>query len=227
MSPDLQSQLLGAIRHGPANLPPDLLEGQRAAQYRALKAYANTINHARHVALEETFPRTRYHMGDETFHAAAIRYLEGDATHRPLRHIGQNFPNLLGTPQARDIARVEWGWLEAHGAADAPALLLERLKGVTPEGLLAAKVRAHPAARMIALEEPRKSWPDVEGQGTHILITRPEASVIMARATRHEAALLTLATRPVDFGLLLERHADAGTTLVKTGALRPLLEIVP
>ena len=79
----------------------------------------------------------------------------------------------------------------------------------------------------MALEDAAASWHDIAGSGTHLLLTRPEAEVLLTRVTRQEAALLSLAARPVPFGTLLSRHADAATTLVKTGALRPLLEIVP
>lgn len=226
MSPDPQTHLLQAIRQGPAFLPDGLLEGARSAQYRALKAHANGIAHAHHVALEDTYPHTRDYLGAEAFHAAATRFLGDDAPARPLRRIGEGFAAMLDEPRARDRARVEWAWLEAHGAADAPALLLERLRGVTPERLIAAKVRAHPAARCVALEDSG-SWPDIGGEGSHLLLTRPEAEVLLARVTRHEAALLSRARTPIPFGVLLSRHADAATTLVRVGALRPLLEIVP
>ncbi|WP_255554286.1 DNA-binding domain-containing protein [Sphingomicrobium clamense] len=228
MSPDLQQQMAAAIRGGPAFLPDTLLAGSRPSQFRALKAYANTISHARHVALEDTYPLTRQHLGDEAFHAAATRFLEGPHPRsHALRLIGDGFPETLDEAAARDLAGIEWAWLESHGAADAPAMLLERLKGVSPEKLVEAKVLIHPTTRIVALEQPGEQlFPDLSGKGTHVLITRPEADVLVNLADSAEAHLLELAATPIAFGRLLARNAEAATHLVRSGALRPLLELV-
>ena len=220
--------MMAAIAHGPAYLPDDLLEGSRAAQYRALKAHANTISHARHVALEDTFPRTRTLMGEEAFHEAASRFLtQSEPVSRSLRLIGEGFAALLADPAARDLAQVEYAWLEAHGAAEAPAMLLERLKGVGPETLVAAKVRLHPAARLVVLSRPMEfSWDEADGNGAAVLITRPDAEVRVSRAGPRAKTLFELARTPVPFGRLLARNAEAATHFVQCGALRPLLELV-
>lgn len=228
MSPNLQQQMADAIQGGPTCLPDDLLAGTRPSQFRALKAYANTISHARFVALEETYPLTRQHLGEEAFHAVATHFLDGPHPRsQALRLIGDGFAEMLDSAAARDLANIEWAWLESHGAADAPAMLLERLKGISPEKLVEAKVLIHPTARIVALEQPSEHlFPDLSGEGTHVLITRPEADVLVNLAGSAEAHLLALAATPIAFGRLLARNAEAATHLVRSGALRPLLELV-
>lgn len=228
MSPDPQTQMLAAISHGPAMLPDDLLDGSRAAQYRALKAYSNTISHARFVALEETFPRTRDLMGREAFHALSAAFLEQpEPVSRPLRLIGEGFADKIPHAATQDLARVEYVWLEAHGAAEAPAVLLERLKGVSPDALVNANVLLHPATRSVALARPDAfTWNDLGGDEPIVLITRPEAQVRVSRVGPHEQALLAMARSPLPFGRLLARNAEAATNLVRAGALTFLLELV-
>ena len=228
MSPDPQTHMFAAITQGPAFLPDDLLEGTRASQYRALKAYANTISHARFVALEDTFPRTRDLMGREAFHALAAAFLDqAEPVSRPLRLIGEGFADTIEDPAAKDLARIEFAWLEAHGAAEAPAVLLERLKGVSPDTLVNANVVLHPATRSVALARPDALiWEGTSGDGPVILITRPEAQVRVTRVGLHEQTLLELARTPLPFGRLLARNAEAATNLVRAGALTFLLELV-
>lgn len=228
MSPSPQAHLLAAIRRGPAFLPQDLLEGSRASQFRALKAHANTISHARFLALEDTYPRTRVLLGDQAFHELASDFLgHSEPISRPLRLIGKGFADTIPEAVARDLARVEYAWLEAHGAAEAPAVLLERLKAVSPDALVNANVLRHPASRSVPLTRPGAfAWDQVEGDEPVVLITRPEAQVLVSRVGVHEQALLDLARAPVTFGDLLARDAQAATTLVRAGALTFQLEIV-
>lgn len=217
-----QRTMMRAIDHGPGALPDGLLVGTRAAQYRALKAHANTISHARIVALEDSYPRTRELLGREEFHAAARGHLDAPETRsRPLRLIGAEFERVLDDPVLRDLARLEWAVLAAHGALDAPALLLGRLKNVAPEALVRAQVARHPATRLVALEAPdRLAWDGLVGDGDHVLVTRPHEKVLLRRIDKHVAQLAEI-DAPLHFGRLLDRDAEAATMLVKAGALSP------
>lgn len=220
--------LRDAIELGPDHVPNGLFAGSQAAIFRGLRAYANTISHARYVAMEETFPKTRIHMGAEAFHLAASRHLhDAAAVQRPLRLIGEGFAALLA-PAAADMADAEWAYLEAHGAEDAPAILLSALADETPERLVAARVALHPATRLLGLRRPAIfAWDGLsEGDATYLLVTRPEQEVLFARVGIDEARLIGLARRTITLGELLEEDAAATTTLITVGALRPVLETI-
>ena len=125
-----QAAIAATLLQGPDHLPAGLFAGEDAAVLRGLRVHANTISHARLVALEETFPRTRAHLGDADFNRLSRIFVEaGGAEGRALSDIGRDFPGWLDDPLAADVARVEWAWLESYHAAEAPPLRLADLAG--------------------------------------------------------------------------------------------------
>ncbi|MCJ7421962.1 putative DNA-binding domain-containing protein [Sphingomicrobium astaxanthinifaciens] len=224
MRPDPQIAFATVLEQGPAALPGGLLAGPRGAQLRGLKAYANTIRHARFVALEDSYARTRAAMGKAAFHAAADAFLATPPPRRrALRAIGAGFAEQLARAHERDLARAEWLFLEAHGAPDTPALDLAAIAGLTPAALLALRATVHPALRLLRLEEPsRFRWEgEAAGAARYLLFTRPEARCRHHFASAGVAALLALLERPRPMAALLERDAAATTLLVEAGGLAP------
>ena len=63
----IQQTMIQALSLGPDHVPEGLFAGGRMAGLRGLKVHANTISHARLVALEETFPRTLARIGHARF----------------------------------------------------------------------------------------------------------------------------------------------------------------
>ena len=107
-----QAAVAATLLHGPQHLPTGLFAGTEAAVLRGLRVHANTISHARLVALEETFPRLREHLGAADFNRLSRAFVEaGGAERRALGDIGAGFADWLGDPLAADIARAEWAWL--------------------------------------------------------------------------------------------------------------------
>lgn len=220
--PDKRAAMKTALDRGPDFVPDDLFDGSRPAQFRALKAYANTISHGRFAALENSFPKTRDAIGKEAFHALAERFLVGEVLARPLRLIGKGFPALLAQDDAvsADLADSEWAMLMAHGAADAPALIPDSIKNESPETLIEISVLRHPATQIVKLRNPSGFSREYPGEGPLLLVTRPDVDVLFARIGEDEAALLAMASEPVKLGRLLEENAAAVTPLINQGALR-------
>lgn len=204
MQPDAQAAMLAAINLGPDYCPPDLFAGDPRSVLAGLKAHANTIAHARHKALEETFPQTRASLGEEAFHAHAQRYLGRPETLAvPIAAIGATFPAELTGP-ASALAQVEWACLQSHGAADAPPLDLQAVRDIGEDALLNIVIAPHPAARRLPGD---------------ILIARPHAEVCVHQLTTQAAGLFDslLTSRP--FADLLAADSAAATQLVQCGAL--------
>ncbi|TVQ94325.1 MAG: DUF2063 domain-containing protein [Chromatiaceae bacterium] len=66
------------------------------------------------------------------------------------------FPPAAGYPLLPDLARLEWLWLRAAQAADAPALTAPALASrlAAPAALLAARPRLHPTVGLLASPYP-------------------------------------------------------------------------
>lgn len=151
----VQQAMMCAIALGPDHVPHDLFTGGRARSLRGLAVHANTISHARLVALEDTFPRTGQLLGEAAFNALSRTFMETGAGGLPLAHIGRRFPEWLAAesqrPGATDLARFEWAWLRCYHAADAAALSLPELAELGPEGIARLVLTRHPASAALDL----------------------------------------------------------------------------
>ena len=215
-----QAAVAATLLHGPRHLPSGLFAGTEADVLRGLRVHANTISHARLVALEETFPRLRDHLGAADFNRLSRAFIEaGGAERCVLADIGAGFADWLDDLLAADIARVEWAWLESYHAADAAALRLVDLAGADETALLATPVRRHPAARIVPLKADTAPRLDPAfALGTvAILITRPDAEVRLFAAHPADAAVLEAAADISPLGnliaLLDEEHPGGGAAI--------------
>jgi hypothetical protein len=208
-----QAAMMRALDHGPDHLPDALFCGNRSRALLGMKVHANTISHARLVALEDSFPRTRALLGHETFNELSRRYLDwpGVAAH-PLAQIGRDFPAFLGATGesvvSADLAAFEWSWLEAYHAAEAPVLTLADLAGIGEEALLDIVLMRHPAARLLHLGSMVRAILGEEVLGLAdadaILLTRPEAQVLVSPAASAMSAAFAQADKPVSICNLLK-----------------------
>lgn len=227
-----QTAIAAALREGPERLPHDLFAGDRVLVLRAMTVHANTISHARLVALEETFPCTRDWLGEADFNRLSRTFLDrGGAKGSAHAQIGAGFPDFLMRESgalAADMARVEWAWLTAYHAADAPALTLADLARQDEASLLALPVRLHPAAMTVTLASDAAPIldPDLPGGTAALLITRPEAEVRLLPTTLATLAMLAVAQKITPLGNLVERLAEhqdgdgaAVVPLIAAGAL--------
>lgn len=207
-----QNAVMQALDHGPAFLPEGLFAGSPERVLAGMKVHANTISHARLVALEETFPRTRENMGHDLFNAHSRLFIQRPGvTAAALAEIGAEFPAYLieagDSAGVADLARFEWRWLTAYHAADAAPLALAALAGLAPEALFEQRLARHPAAcaerfaplvhKLIGGEVPGLAESDA------ILIARPHADVLISPASVLMAELLNAAEIPVTIGNLL------------------------
>jgi hypothetical protein len=189
---DAQTNFIETINNGPDRLDPCLFAGPPDRVLLGLKAHANTISHARIVALEETFPLTRQHLGDRMFNALAREFIETDiARASDINNIGHTFPEMLTDPVTTELARIEWAWLESYHAADAVPLTLADLGGLEEADLLALQVVPHPSTRFLQITSPLASaLNDLAGTcPAAILCIRPSAEVRIVPLEPAEAAV--------------------------------------
>lgn len=217
---DAQAAIATTLLRGPDHLPAGLFAGDAATVLRGLRVHANTISHARLVALEESFPLTRGYLGEAEFNRLSRGFVEeGRAQGRSLADIGAGLPEWLADPLAADLARVEWAWLESYHAADAPALALSDLAGLGEAGLLDLRVKRHPAVRVIALASAAAPLIDaaLAPDTTALLATRPDAEVKLFPLHTAAIAMLDMADEFSPLGNLIahlaELHPEGGTAI--------------
>lgn len=229
---DAQTNFIDTINDGPDRLDPALFAGAVDRVMLGLKAHANTISHARIVALEETFPLTRQHLGDAIFNKIAREHVETAAARvSDPNRIGLHFPDILDDVQTIELAKIEWAWLESYHAAEAVPLTLADLGLFDESSLLALCVARHPAAQLVPVTQPiAEVLAELAGrQPAAILTVRPDAGVRLVALTHVEMAVFEAAHKNVTtLGNLLtiavEQAGEADplgpvVTLIGAGAL--------
>lgn len=214
-----QTAMMRALELGPGELPDGLFACSRTRALMGMKVHANTISHARLVALEDTFPRTRTLLGHDRFNEHSRRFtgLPG-VTARTLAKIGTDFPAFLGDSGepcvAASLALFEWLWLEAYHAPEAAPLALVSLDGMDESALLEIDIAAHPAARIICPDRGvfRLIGEQVPGlaEADAILIARPDAGVLISPATSAMSRVLAPLKFPASIGNLFVGLTEPG-----------------
>jgi hypothetical protein len=115
--PDLQGQMRKAIALGPACVPQGLFAGPLDRVLLGLATHANTISHARLIALEETFPHTRAAMGEQAFNKLCREIIDlGGFSRRPLAELGRDLPHWMAGRniplELITLAEAELLWLD-------------------------------------------------------------------------------------------------------------------
>lgn len=232
---DSQARFVACLQKGPGHFPADLFAESRERALLGLKVHANTISHARLVALEETYPKLYAHMGHEPFHALSRNYVEQDHILAcDINGIAADFATFLGDqgcdPCAIDLARIEWAWLESYRSAEAEPLVLGDIAALGETDLLAFPVAPHPALRLVTLTAPLS--PQLAELGATnppaLMIARPQAQILIHSLTAVEHAIAEKISETATVGNLLQ-HAlelsDEATAmqqimmLIQAGAL--------
>lgn len=216
---ETQARIVEVLQRGPAAFPEGVFTGDPGRALLGLKAHANTISHARLVALEQTYPRTLAHLGHEGFNTLSRAFVEqDDVRQRKMMGIGEGFAGHLRwhafDPLAADLAAVEWAWLESYHAAEATALQLGDLAGHDEAGLLALPILVHPAVRIVAVDGrvvgllPELGL--VDSPVTAILVTRPQETVRLRHLNGAQAAIAAHAEKCATMGNLLQAAIETG-----------------
>jgi hypothetical protein len=224
---DVQTNFIETINDGPDRLNLTMFAGPLDRILLGLKAHANTISHARIVALEETFPLTRQQLGDAAFNALARNFVETDAARASdANRIGLGFPKFLRDPSTKELAQIEWAWLESYHAAEAVPLTLGDLAALDEVALLALPVAPHPSALTVTISAPIASaLQALSGQQpAAILSVRPNAEVRLVPLNAIQLAVFAAsAQKSTTLGnLLVAAIEQAG----EQAPLEPILHLI-
>ncbi len=230
---DAQNNIIRTINEGPDALELSLFSGSTDRILLGLKAHANTISHARLVALEETFPKTRTAMGDAVFNKISRYYCEtGEARSVDLNAIGKNFSRFLTEQSAdqnmRDLTAIEWMWLESYNALNANPLSLADVAGMSEPDLIALEVAAHPAANCLILNAPLHpvlaELRAIDPAPYAVLTVRPDADVLLLPIDKATAEAFEAAKFGTSIGNLFARLTEPGSETDPLATLMTLLQ---
>lgn len=226
-----QANFIATIKQGPCALDTALFDGPIDRVLLGLKAHANTISHARLVALEETFPLTRQARGEAKFNKLSRAYVETpEARACDANTIGKPFPDFLTaevTDQAIvELARIEWAWLESYHAAEAKPISLNDLTELDDASLLALPVALHPSARLVLTSHPLAApLGELAGlQPFAILTLRPDIEVRLHPIEQIEVAVFQAAQqKDATLGNLLSAAIEQSDN---TDPLGPVMQLI-
>jgi len=176
----------------------------------------------RHVGcLAEDYATLQALLGETGFETLVAAYL---GAHPPtkfrLRDLGERLPSFVAerSPWAEDalladVARVEWAFVDAYDAADAPPLDAASLGGVAEDAWSGARLTFHPSLQPLALRHPAN---DLRiAFRTQQRVERPEPADTFLVIYRRDLLLYAEALDELAFALLT--RLMAGETLGEAG----------
>lgn len=158
-------------------------------------------------ALREDFGALAHLVGDAAFEALARAYL---AAHPPrsfsLRDLGEALPAFVTEGAARDLARVEWAFVEVFDAPSLPPLTTADLASVAPEEWPMLRLALQPYVKLLSLAYAAHDY--------RLATRRGESAELAARASfvavyRGPESLHFLDLEPAAFALLEALEAGA------------------
>jgi hypothetical protein len=226
-----QARFVACLQKGPSHFPDEMFAEDRARALLGLKAHANTISHARLVALENAYPKLYEHIGHEKFHSLSRDYIEQDhILICDLNRIAAEFADFLKSRECAgtevDLARVEWAWIESYRAAEADPLALANIATLDEKSLLGLAIEAHPAMRLVALTGQLSPQLGELGPETPhaLLVARPEAQVLFHPLTAADHAVAGKIVNSATLGNLLDAALELGDEALAMQHIVKLIE---
>jgi hypothetical protein len=172
----------------------------------------------RHVnVLVEDFMTLEHLLGHQGFETLCQEYLAAlPPTDFSLRDLGARLPSFMAgqSPYKADAllldcARVEWAFVEAFDAKDAPPLEVAMLAAVPEDAWPSIQLSLHPSVQPVALEYPAHELRARVRDGEHV--ARPNPQPCWVVVYRGPEALQYISIEPLAFALL--RRLASGASL--------------
>jgi hypothetical protein len=163
----------------------------------------------RHIgALKEDFVSVHHLLGEQEFRILCERYM---AAHPPtsftLRDLGDRFGDFIQATEPYrsdalllDCARIEWAFVEAFDAPDAPPLDPHPIAMAPEEAWAGARVELHPSVQRLLLAHPAHVFRAQVRDGEDP--PRPEPTSTCIVVYRGPEKLMYIAIEPLAFRLL-------------------------
>lgn len=210
---------------------PDGVVGRNGeVSQKRYAVYRNNVVVSLMEALAQTFPSLQTIMGEEVFRRICRNFV---ASHPPSSAMMQfygrefagfldGFPPLKRSPFLGDVARLEFAWLEAYHASDAPCISPESIGAVAPDKVMELVFRRHDAVHLLQSVYPigdlfawRHGRPEAGADlslSQTVMVTRPGHEVLLLILDEGQAvffkSLLDGANLGVSAGVAMETDTD-------------------
>lgn len=201
MSDSFHADFAGAVTSGETAAVEPWLTTPSAL--RRMAVYRNNVVHGVIEILRAAYPAVDRLVGANFFAPMAKAYWQAFPPTQPSMSLyGEGFAAFIDgyAPAADlvylgDVARLDRAWLEAHHAADAPALDSGQIAQLPPEALPQLAPGLHPSVSLLSSAWPAHAiWSSNRGEAEPIRIKlRPEASFAMVWRHRGEVQHRALA----------------------------------
>lgn len=221
---DLQADFVRRL--GDGTTPPWVRPEPPAAAQARFDVYRRSHANRLFDVLADDFPRVRAVIGEDRFDQLVQAYLRAHPPRDPaLRDLGRALPGFLGTVDlageaglARDLARLEWAWVEVFDAKDEPPLQRAELARVPPEAWgdlrlqLAAAVRIERFDHRVDLFDPDDPAERPDRVPTELLIWRKGHRVFLRPLPDLEASALRAVRAGAPFSEVCAAAAPAASS---------------
>jgi hypothetical protein len=231
-----QALLSGAlVRTTAVSQDPDVVRAAEAVVARGVRLSAvqqveiyREQYWLRHVgAMQEDFATIHALLGDDAFRALCEDYFERyppasftlrDLGERLAEHVRIHEP-WAKDPLLADCARLEWAFVEAFDAPDAPPLDAVAIAEAPEEAWGGARVVLHPSVQLVEMAHPAHAFrAAVKAEADHLgddapPPARPEPSATHVVVYRGPEKLMYIAIEPLAFALL--RRLAGGEALAE------------
>jgi hypothetical protein len=168
--------------------------------------------------LRDDYPTMVWAVGPEAFEKLSIEYLRAFPPRTwDLQRLGAEMPAYAASyapcqadPLARDAARLDWAFMEAYGAPDAPPFDPRVVVAAPEDAWPSARVGLHPSVRSLALAYPLHDVRAAlkEGKAPERPCSQPSQIIVWRDAL---CSVRACAVDPLAFALL--NQLEAGTKL--------------
>ena len=191
-----------------ARTPSMIAGNERLSPVEQLDIYREQYWLRHEGALEEDFVSLVSLLGDDGFCALAHAYLAANPPDSyTLRDLGAKLAAFVEShapyasdPLVADLARLEWAFVEAFDAPDAPPLDTSALATASEDDWARAKIVLHPSVQRVVLEHPADAYRAAARRGESP--ERPEKSRVHMIVYRGSESLQYIDVEPIAFALL-------------------------
>jgi len=210
-----------------ARAPEWVTGNDRLLPVEQLEIYREQFWLRHSASLVEDFPGLGGILGQGDWERLIEEYLEA----RPpesfsLRDLGDRLPEFIETREwlphrelCNDMARLEWAYVDAFDAADAPPLDAEKLKSVPEDAWESARIALDPALRLLetrypvaelrrALRTSSEPVPIPEPSPENLVIHRVQGNLFFQPVSRGAFELLCALGEELPLGAACERAIE-------------------
>jgi len=239
-----QQEFAGGL-YDPTAAAPVLqrLKGEHIEHRYAL--YRGNLSATLNKTLANAYPVIQMLVGDEFFGGLSQAYghahpSDSGDLNRFGAHFAEflaGFPHVADYPYLPDMARLEWALHRAHYAPGAEAIAADALAALTPEQVETARLRLHPACRLIASDwavvplwqahqpDGGQEFPDQMAAPSYGLVLRPRWKTQVQPLTAAAHAALSVLAGGGAFGPALDAAFDLDDDFDVAGQLRQWLDL--